>query len=206
MAPRALRKAVKKRAVIYLRGFPAEQSIQVQRAELEAAAERADWRVVEVYEDDGSSDAKNGDQGPAFDRLFRDAAHRRFDIVMAWSIDRLGASLKHLIDTLACLHSARIHLYLMQQRVDTTTRSGRALFKMVDLFAEFERGILQEQVVVGVQRAGSTGRHFGPPRADRRLAFAIRALLAAGFSMKETAALHELGVSTVRRLKASAAE
>jgi DNA invertase Pin-like site-specific DNA recombinase len=86
------------------------------------------------------------DQRPAFDRLHKDVAARRFDLVMAWSVDRLGRSLQHLVGFLAELHALRIDLYLHQQRVDTTTPSGRALFGMMSVFAEFERAMIQERV------------------------------------------------------------
>src|SRR3981081_2875088 len=86
------------RADLYLRVSTREQSPAMQRAALEEVAARAGWQIVSVYEDAGISGAKGREQRPEFDRLLKDATRRRFDVVMAWSVDRLGRSLKHLID------------------------------------------------------------------------------------------------------------
>jgi DNA invertase Pin-like site-specific DNA recombinase len=202
-----------KRAAIYLRVSTREQSTDAQRAELLTVAERAGWEVVEVYEDAGISGAKGRDQRPAFDRMLKDATRRRFDIVMAWSVDRLGRSLTHLVVTLADLQAASIDLYLRQQAIDTTTPSGRALFQMLGVFAEFERSMICERVQSGVDRARAAGTRLGRPKignakdpAKRRpgLASSISASLDAGVSIRKAAALHKVGISTVQRIKAVA--
>jgi resolvase-like protein len=69
-------------------------------------AERMGHEAVEVYADNGIGGAKGRDKRPAFDRLHRDAARRKFDIVMAWSVDRLGRSLQDLVAFLS-LRAAR---------------------------------------------------------------------------------------------------
>jgi len=201
---RTLRKpTLTKRAAIYLRVSTREQSTAAQRAELESVAERAGWVIVEIYEDAGISGAKGRDQRPAFDRLLKAATRRQFDIVMAWSVDRLGRSLQHLVVTLADLHAAGIDLYLRQQAIDTTTPSGRALFQMLCVFAEFEREMIRERVQAGVNRARAAGKRLGRPTKDAKVAEAIRASLDAGVSIRKTAALQGVGVSTVQRIKAA---
>jgi DNA invertase Pin-like site-specific DNA recombinase len=76
-----------------------------QLLELRQVAERAGWEVVETYVDHAISGIKGRDQRPAFDRLHNDAAARRFDLVMAWSVDRLGRSLQHCASTSTCTSS-----------------------------------------------------------------------------------------------------
>lgn len=193
-----------KRAAIYLRVSTREQSTEMQRAALFEVAARAGWQVVEVYEDAGISGAKGRDQRPAFNRLLTDATRRRFGVVMAWSIDRLGRSLQHLIACLGDLHAARIDLYLHQQAIDTTTDTGRFFFQMLGAFAEFERGMIRSRVQGGIDRAKAAGRRLGRPTTDAATAAAIRASLAAGVSIRATAARHSVGVSTVQRVKAAA--
>lgn len=194
-----------KRAAIYLRVSTREQTTEPQRMQLEILAGRAGWEVVEVYEDAGISGAKGRDQRPAFDRLLKDATRRRFDVVMTWSIDRLGRSLQHLVTTLADLQAGGIDLFVHQSAIDTTTASGRALFGMLGVFAEFERGMIRERVAAGIGRAKAAGVRFGRPTLDAAIAAAIRADLAAGRSIRTTAAAHQVGISTVQRLKAAAA-
>ncbi len=92
-------------------------------------------------------------QCPSFDRMCRDATKRQFDMVMAWSVDRLGRSLQDLVGFLSELHALRIDLFLHQQGLDTTTPAGKAMFQMMGVFAEFERSIIQERVRAGLARA-----------------------------------------------------
>jgi DNA invertase Pin-like site-specific DNA recombinase len=190
-----------KRAALYLRVSTREQSTAMQRAALEEVASRSGWQVVALYEDAGISGAKGRDQRPEFDRLLKDAMRRRFDIVMVWSIDRLGRSLQHLIACLGDLHAARIDLYLHQQVIDTTTDTGRFFFQMLGAFAEFERSMIRSRVQAGIDRARATGKRLGRPRTDPKLAGAVRISLAAGISIRKAAAIHGVGISTVQRIK-----
>ena len=122
--------------------------------------------------------AKARDQRPAFDALCRDATKRQFDLVMAWSVDRLGRSLKDLVAFLSELHALRIDLFLHQQGLDTRTPAGKAMFQMMGVFAEFERAIVQERVRAGLKRAKSEGKQLGRPRIAPALEERIRKALA----------------------------
>src|SRR5580704_7799342 len=181
------------------------KEVPMKRAALEEVAARAGWQIVAVYEDAGISGAKGRDQRPEFDRLLKDATRRRFDVVMAWAIDRLGRSLQHLIACLGDLHAARIDLYLHQQEIDTTTDTGRFFFQMLGAFAEFERSMIRSRVQAGIDRAKADGKRLGRPSTDMKVAAAIRASLAAGVSIRKAAAQHKVGISTVQRVKGTTA-
>ena len=81
---------------------------------------------------------------------------------MAWSVDRLGRSLQHLVGFLDNIHAKGVDLYLHQQNIDTSTPSGKAMFQMAGVFAEFERSMIQERVRAGLERAREQGKVFGP--------------------------------------------
>ena len=156
-----------KRAALYLRVSTLNQTTVNQERELRGVASRIGCEIVKVYKDHGISGAKGRDKRPAFDALCRDATQRRFDIVMAWSVDRLGRSLQDLVGFLSELHALRIDLFLHQQGLDTTTPSGKAMFQMLGVFAEFERAMTQERVRAGLARARANGKNSWPPQ-DRR--------------------------------------
>src|SRR5512132_2954077 len=143
----------RRRVAIYVRVSTDGQTTSNQQRELDAAVERHDWKVVEVFKDQGVSGKNGREQRPAFDRLLRGVIRKDFDIVAAWSVDRLGRSLQHLLSFLAELKAKGIDLYLHQQGVDTSTPAGKALFQMLGVFAEFERAIIQERVRAGIARA-----------------------------------------------------
>lgn len=190
------------RAALYLRVSTDAQAVDNQRRELEAAAERAGWTVAAVFEDQGISGTKGRDQRPGFDQLHRAITRREIDVVMAWSVDRLGRSLQDLVAFLGELRAVGCDLYLHQQGVDTTTPAGRALFQMLGVFAEFERAIIVERVRAGIARARIEGRHLGRPRIDGETELAIRTALAEGRGIRKVARECGVGVSVVQRVRA----
>jgi DNA invertase Pin-like site-specific DNA recombinase len=166
-----------KRAVLYLRVSTVEQTTANQERELQAIAERMGWEIVKVYKDHGISGGKSREKRPQFDALCRDATKRQFDVVMAWSVDRLGRSLQDLVGFLSELHALRIDLFLHQQGLDTTTPAGKALFQMMGVFAEFERSMIQERVRAGLRRAKSEGTRLGRPPIAPELEERVRKAL-----------------------------
>jgi DNA invertase Pin-like site-specific DNA recombinase len=157
---------MKKRVGIYLRVSTDGQTTQNQRRELEAVAARSGWDVVAIYEDAGISGSNGRDKRPGFDRLLNDATARKINMIAAWSVDRLGRSLQHLVGFLNELQALNCHLYLHQQSIDTTTPSGRAMFQMCGVFAEFERSMIVERVNAGLARARANGVRLG--RGNRK--------------------------------------
>ena len=150
-----------RRVGIYLRVSTDGQTTKNQRRELEAVAARSGWEVVGIYEDAGISGAKGRDKRPGFDRLLKDATARKINMIAAWSVDRLGRSLQDLVGFLGELQAVGCHLYLHQQAIDTTTPSGKAMFQMCGVFAEFERAIMVERVNSGLARAKAKGVKLG---------------------------------------------
>ena len=157
-----------KRVAIYARVSTDGQTADNQLNELRAIAQRHNWEIVEEFIDQGISGAKGRDKRPAFDQMCKAAVRKDFDLIAAWSVDRLGRSLQHLVTFLEELHAKDVGLYLHQQAVDTTTPAGRALFQMMGVFAEFERSMIQERVKAGLQRARSQGKRLGRPRCISR--------------------------------------
>src|SRR5206468_10093173 len=139
-----------RQAVIYLRVSTIEQTTANQERELREIATRMGCEIVKVYKDHGISGAKGRDKRPAFDALCKDAARRKFDVVMAWSVDRLGRSLQDLVGFLNELRALGVDLFLHKQGMDTTTAAGRMLFQMCGVFAELERAMIVERVNSGL--------------------------------------------------------
>src|SRR5271165_2022667 len=159
---------------IYSRVSTDSQTTENQERELREIATRMGWSIMKVYRDEGVSGAKSRAERPAFNALWKDASKRQFDMVMAWSVDRLGRSLQDLVAFLSELHALRIDLFLHQQGLDTTTPAGKAMFQMLGVFAEFERSIIQERVRAGLARARSEGKRLGRPPIPAELENSIR--------------------------------
>jgi DNA invertase Pin-like site-specific DNA recombinase len=189
-----------KRIALYLRVSTTEQTTDNQRLELDAVIKRCGWKTVEVYEDHGISGAKSRDKRPAFARMMQDATRRRFDVIAAWSVDRLGRSLQDLMSFLNELHALNIDLYLHQQALDTSTPSGRAMFNMCGVFVEFERAMIQERVKSGLSRARAKGKQLGRKPHGEDVEAEIKKLRAEGMGKVKIGKTLGIGTSAVQRV------
>jgi DNA invertase Pin-like site-specific DNA recombinase len=182
-----------------------EQTTDNQRLDLQRVGEQRGWTIVETYTDHGVSGSKGRDKRPAFDKLCKDATKGKLDIVAAWSIDRLGRSLQHVVTFLNDLSAINVDLYLHQQSVDSSTPGGKAMLSMCAVFAEFERNIIIERVTAGMARARSQGKTFGRPKTSEAKAVEVMRLREKGLGILKTAKLAGVGVSTVQRILAASA-
>ena len=188
------------KVAIYVRVSTNEQTTENQVRELTEWADRAGHQVVAIYDDNGVSGAKGREYRKEFDRLLRGAVRREFDLVAAWSVDRLGRSLQDLIGFLQVLHGAGVDLYLHQQALDTTTPSGKAMFQMMGVFAEFERSMISERVKAGLARAKSNGKKLGRPKIDAENEARILELRSKGMGMLAIGKELGVGTSAVQRV------
>lgn len=195
----------RKRVALYVRVSTSDQTTENQTRELLEVADRAGWDVVGVFADEGISGAKGRDKRPQFDAVLRLVTQRKVDVVAAWSVDRLGRSLQHLVETLGALRAAGADLYLHKQALDTTTPAGRAMFGMLGVFAEFEREIIRERIHAGIATARAKGKTVGRPRAEEATVVRIRELRAQGWGMQKVAREVGCGVSLVQRVEREAA-
>lgn len=189
------------RAAIYLRVSTGEQTVENQRRDLEAAAAQRGWQIVATFADEGISGAKGRDKRPDLDHMLKDATRGKFDVVMAWAVDRMGRSLPDLVGTLQDLHGAKVDLFLHQQAIDTTTPAGRAMFGMMGVFAEFERSMIQARVKAGFDRARVSGKILGRKKVGQEVEAAIKARLEDGIGMLKIARDLGIGTDTVQRVQ-----
>jgi DNA invertase Pin-like site-specific DNA recombinase len=190
-----------KRVALYLRVSTSEQTIENQRRELRAVAERHGWQISATFADDGISGAKGRDKRPGFDALMRAMGRREIDLVATWSVDRLSRSLSDLVTFLGEIRGKSVDLYLHSQGLDTSTPAGKALFQMMG-----ERSIIRERVLSGLARAREQGKHIGRPRTNAKTEAAIRKALAKGDAgIHRIAARFSVGAGTVQRIRAEMA-
>ena len=191
-----------KKVALYSRVSTDNQTTENQLLELREVAARNGWVVVQEFTDQGISGAKGRDQRPAFDALIKAAMRKEFDLIASWSVDRLGRSLQDLVAFLSDIHAKQVDLYLHQQGMDTSTPSGKALFQMMGVFAEFERAMIQERVKAGLQRAKAQGKRLGRPTVTPDIEDRILALREQGMGKIKIAKTLGIGVSVVQRLTA----
>src|SRR3979490_1778079 len=123
-----------------------------------------------------------------------------FEQLAAWSVDRLGRSLTDLLSILQGLRDKGVDLFLHQQGLDTSTTAGRAMFQMLGVFAEFERGIIRERVNAGLARAKANGTKLGRRRVKPSVEARILELRANGDGILKIGKKLGIGTRVVDRV------
>jgi DNA invertase Pin-like site-specific DNA recombinase len=156
------------------------------------------YTIVAEFVDSGISGMKTRQDRPALDSLMKSATQRKFDMIMCWSIDRLGRSLQNLVEILNEMQSMKIDMFFLQQGMDTTTPSGRMIFSVFGAIGEFERNLIRERVIAGQKRAVANGVKIGrPSKMNDGMRSAIKLLREKGMSIKQIAKQLQVGIGTV---------
>jgi DNA invertase Pin-like site-specific DNA recombinase len=134
--------------------------------------------------------------------MLKDAMRRRFDVLLIWSMDRLGRSVLHVAQAMAELDAAGVALISEQQGIDGTGPFGRAMMQMATVFAELERSMIRSRVVAALDRVRSEGKKtLGRPKVGSKVEEAIRQQLGAGHGILKVAKIVGVGSGTVQRVK-----
>jgi DNA invertase Pin-like site-specific DNA recombinase len=191
-----------KRAVIYARCSTSHQNVDNQLLELRKTAERFGWIVSHEIIDDGISGAKGRNDRPGFDKLFRMIQRKEIDVVMAWSIDRLGRSIVDLASFMVEVQATGVDLYIEKQAINTATPSGRMIFGIFAALGEYEREICRERIHAGLARARAEGKRLGRPSIcnDPGLRNAAILLRQNGLSISKIAKNLKIGIGTTQKL------
>ena len=107
------------------------------------------------------------DDRPAFLAMLDMA--RPGDVIVVWRLDRLGRSLRHLIETVTQMNERGVELHSLKEQIDTTTPTGKLMFHIIGAMAEFERDIIRERTTAGLEAARVRGRKGGRPKATETI-------------------------------------
>ena len=178
-----------KRAALDARVSTDKQTVENEIAALTKVAEARGWQIVETFSDAGVSGVKTRRDRPGLDAMLKAAQRGKFDVAMAWAIDRLGRSLVDLLSTIENLKACNVDLYLDQQAIDTTTPAGKLMLHMCGAFAEFERSMIVARVHAGLKRAVANGKTLGRPLNDPSVVDKARIELRKGVGINRVAIL-----------------
>jgi DNA invertase Pin-like site-specific DNA recombinase len=173
-----------------------QQTLPLQIKDLREYAKKRKWKI-EVEITDIASGSKTR---PKREELLKLARQRKIDCILVWRLDRFGRSLADLITTLDELNSLGVSFVSLNESLDLTTPSGKALAGMLAVFAEFERSILKERVKAGIVEARSKGKAHGRPRTAANKKEEVQKLFAKGISKSEISKRLKIGRTSVIRL------
>ncbi len=149
-----------KRVGVYVRVSTKGQHTSNQLKELNELCERFNYEIVDVY-DETVSGTKNNEDRSEFNRLIKDVKRKRFDMVLCWSLDRLGRKTTELLKFLTVLEDYDVGLYCWKQGINTSDAMGRMFFQFVSVMSEYENSIRKERQLVGIERLKSQGKKYG---------------------------------------------
>jgi DNA invertase Pin-like site-specific DNA recombinase len=152
----------KKVCAIYARvSRMGEQNPETQLLPLRQYARRRGFEIVHEYVDNGICGAV--ERRPSLDQLMQDAALARFDAVIVARFDRFARNTRHLLQAAEEFENRNIDFISLAESVDTTTPLGKMFFTVIGAIAQFERDLIRERVVQGINRARHNGTKLGRP-------------------------------------------
>lgn len=169
----------------YARVSTRDQDLDLQRDALEVAGvEKIYWEKVSSRKEDRPELAK------ALDYC------REGDVLVVYKLDRLGRSLKELLEIVSGLEERGVGFRSLWEALDTTTPGGRLVFHIFASLAEFERDLIRERTMAGLQAARARGRKGGrkPKMDERKIALARKLMADPEYSISEIC--RTLGVSS----------
>lgn len=150
-----------KRVTIYARVSTKEQNVDMQIIDLRAYALARGLDIVREYIDYASGSRNDRE---SYLKLLNDVRKRKTDAVLVWKFDRFARSTKELINALEEFSGLGVDFISFKENIDTSTPAGKILFTMISAFAEFERSIIRERVIAGMERAKAKGKILGRPK------------------------------------------
>ena len=155
-----MNRELKKKVALYLRVSTKTQHTSNQLTELKEVCDRFDYEIVDIY-DETVSGTKNNEDRSEFSRLIKDVKRKRFDMVLVWSLDRLGRQTSELLKFLTIIEDYDVGLFCWKQGINTSDAMGRMFFQFVSVMSEYENSIRKERQLVGIERLKSQGKKYG---------------------------------------------
>jgi len=176
----------------YARISTDEQDVALQVDALKAAG------CTQVFIDRGVSGGTDPNKRPEFQKAMETASEG--DVLMVWKLDRLGRSQASIISTIDSFKPRGIDFVSITEKIDTTSAMGRAVWQIIGVFAELERGLIVERTKAGMTAARLRGKHIGRPRALNPVQIKhAQVQIEKGATVSGTASLLGVNRSTLRR-------
>jgi DNA invertase Pin-like site-specific DNA recombinase len=189
-----------KRAVIYTRTSTHQQQDNIQLDALTEMAQRSGYDLIEVIKDLGVSGGKQGNKRVGMKRLMNMVNRREIDVVMVYSVDRIGRQMSDVISLVEQLEEKGVGLIIHKQAIDSSTTMGKALVGFFALVAQMEKDFIGARVRDGITSARARGVKFGRPKMSAHTEQEIRELRGSGLGMNSIAKQLGVGNSQVQRV------
>jgi DNA invertase Pin-like site-specific DNA recombinase len=148
-----------KELVLYIRTSTADQNTDTQLVALQDYCQRMNYKIVDTYTDSGYSGKDQ--QRPEFERLLSDVRSGKVRCLCVWKIDRIGRSLRHLLNLLEEFQNLGVEFISATQNINSASPEGRMFWQLLCVFADYERSLIVSRVKAGLSRAKREGKTLG---------------------------------------------
>lgn len=182
------------RIIGYCRVSTEEQNLDMQERAIQNYADQKNLELV-LYVEKVSS--RKNERTELINAM---KAATKGDLFVVYKLDRLARSTKELYELTDRLKEKEVDFVSVHDSFDTSTPTGKAMFGMLAVFAEFERDIIQQRTKAGLEAARKRGRVGGRPSIDDKVKKHVRALFEAGESATDIAKEYGIGRATVYKI------
>ncbi|SCY43195.1 recombinase family protein [Lysinibacillus fusiformis] len=182
------------RVIGYCRVSTEDQNLDMQKQAIEYYAKEKELELILYVEKISSRKEERVELEHAM------KAATNGDLFVVYKLDRLARSTKELFTLTGELQEKGVEFVSINDAFDTTTPTGKAMFGMLAVFAEFERDIIQQRTKAGLESARKRGRIGGRPSIDEKTKKKVRALFEAGESATDVAKEYGIGRATVYKI------
>ena len=190
-----------KRCVLYSRVSTEKQQCLNQVLEMTEYTKRSDLEIVKTYQDDSTSSRKDISQRTQLSQMLSDANRKLFDVLVVSSIDRIARNTKECIEIINQLNELNIDIIFLREGVDTRTSIGRMIFHVFSSLGEYEREMIRERIMSGLNRAREQGKKLGrKTKINESLITAVRLLRDKEMSIRNISKELNIGVGTIYKI------
>ena len=187
-----------KRVCLYARVSTKDQTCERQLVELREVAKNHDWDIVDEYVDEGISGSKKS--RPELDRMLKDAISCKFEMVVTLELSRLGRSVSNMCQIVDLLKSKKIDLFIKNQNISTDTIVGEFFFNIINSVSQYEKDLISERVVSGLENARKKGRIGGKKPITVETRDKIIEMKKFGFSFRNIKSELKVGNDTINKV------
>ena len=190
-----------KRCVLYSRVSTQNQQCLNQVIEMTEYTKRSELEIVKTYQDDSTSSRKEISQRTQLSQMLSDANLRKFDVLVVSSIDRLARNTKECIEIVNHLNELKIDIVFLRESVDTRTSVGKMIFHVFSSLAEYEREMIRQRIMIGLNRAREQGKKLGrKTKVNDSLCSAVKLLREQNLSIKKISTELKIGIGTTMKI------
>ena len=188
------------KAIIYSRVSSVHQDVEMQNDILIDLCKKMEYELVEIIEDKAVSGGVKGRDRKGMNKLLKMVTKREVDVVLVYSVDRLGRKLSDVLQMAEMFAENKVGLVIHKNGINTTTTYGKHMLSFFALIAEMEKDFINSRIKDGIALAIKKGKQIGRKKVSLSISKEILLLRSQGKGINSIAKTLSVGNSTIQRV------